>query len=1075
MSTRRELVTVRNRVASKFICLPILFVFLCLSATVKAQTTGAGSISGTVTDPTGSVISGVALTIHNTDTGIDRAVTTNGAGLYTAPFLQVGNYEITADKTGFAKVVRKDLTLQVGQTLTVDFQMQVQSTSEAVTVTGEAPIIDPTKTDISQVVSQGFVNNLPIAGRRWESFVLLTPNVTTDGGSGLVSYRGISGLYNSTAVDGANNNQALMSETRGRATGIPYVYSQDSIQEFQVNPAAYSAELGQAAGGITNAVTKSGTNAIHGDLFYYLRYPSWNALDPVAKAQGINTQPIHQQQQFGGSVGGPILKDKLFYFFTYDGSRKVNPVLYTSTVTYPLACATQIPTTLCAAANTYLKGQIGIQPRFANQDLGFGKLDYQLNDKNHISSSFDLLDFKSPNSYRANPSYSNESVSYNGPNVTQERIFIANWDSTITNSTVNNVRFQWGRDLEVTGANFGPPAVGIGGSPGGANVMTYGMPNALPRAAEPDEHRIQFTDVLSKISGTHTFKAGFDINLIHEVMINLFQGGGIYAYNGAAQLAFSNWIADVAGVNLGDGLTGRHWSTFTQVTDPITHVGKDDFWMKEPDFFFEDTWRARSNLTLTLGVRYDLQLIPQPAQANTATPLTTLYTQTINIDKNNFAPRVGVAWQIGKGAVLRSGYGMFYAQTPGSTYYAQRVENGVYQQTFVCTSPTQCPTLTFPNVIFTPPGPPMQAPFAGALTPTVTSFTPPAGTNLVHGLVPDFVNPLVHEGDVTFEKQLPSNMSFTAAYVVSRGLHLPIYVDANLAPATTTKSYDITNLAGATQSTITLPFYTGRLNSGVGDILTGFSDVNSWYNSMVITLRKRMSHGIEFLANYTLSKAIDGGQVAGQFGTFFGTDPPIDPGNRKLEYGISDLDQRHRFVGSAVWAPSFNKISNRATRLIVDGFSFSTIVTMASGQPTTQGISGFASGGPDGGLTGGVVSNSGGLIGARAPFLPRNGFTNPSIYNVDFRIGREFHVFERMRLSLVGEAFNLFNHPLITVVGPTGSVGANAFNFTAAGTGVCAGHTNGCVVPNPSFPTPVTTSTPIYGARQLQISGRITF
>src|SRR5262249_8370142 len=160
---------------------------------------------------------------------------------------------------------------------------------------------------ISQVVSQGFVNNLPIAGRRWESFVLLTPNVTTDGGSGLVSYRGISGLYNSTAVDGANNNQALMSETRGRATGIPSVYSQDSIQEFQVESANYSAEFGQAAGGITNAITRSGTNTIHGDLFYYLRYPSWNALDSVAKSQGIKSQPIHQQQQFGTSIGLPII------------------------------------------------------------------------------------------------------------------------------------------------------------------------------------------------------------------------------------------------------------------------------------------------------------------------------------------------------------------------------------------------------------------------------------------------------------------------------------------------------------------------------------------------------------------------------------------------------------------------------------------------------------------------------------------------------------------------------------------------------------------------------------------------
>lgn len=1034
----------------------------------SAQTAGAGTISGTLTDANGGVIPDVKITIHNVDTGIDRVVATNEAGLYTVPFLQVGNYEVTAEKAGFSKVVRKDLMLQVGETLTVDFQLQVQSTSQAVTVTGEAPIIDPTKTDVSQVVSQQFVNNLPIAGRRWESFALLTPNATTDGGSGLISYRGISGLYNSTAVDGANNSQSLFSETRGRATGIPYVYSQDSIQEFQVETADYSAEFGQAAGGISNAVTKSGTNTIHGDLFYYLRYPSWNALDPIAKSQGIYTQPVHQQQQFGGSVGTPIIKDKLFFFGTYDGSRKVAPILYTSTVQYPLACNALIPVALCAAGNKFLEAQSGAFPRFFNQDLGFGKIDYQLNDKNHISSSFDLVDFHAPNSYQGNNSYSNSSPTANGPNVTHERIFITNWDSIITNTIINNLRFQWGQDLEITGANFGPPSVNIGSG----SVDTYGMPNALPRAAEPNEHRIEFADVLSVTHGTHTFKAGVDVNLVHEVMINLFYGGGAYTYSGSAQTAFNNWLADVGGINLGDGLTGRHWTSFEMAQDPITHVGKDDFWEKEPAAFVEDTWRARNNLTLTLGVRYDIQLVPQPPKPNTLTPLTTLYTSTINIDSNNFAPRVGLAWQIGKGAVLRTGYGIFYAQTPGSTYYAQRVENGVYQQTSVLT-PAQIPGLTFPNVIFAPTGPPMQAPFPGALTPQYTPITPPAAGQLVHGLVTDFVNPLVHEGDVTFEKQLPGNMSFTAGYVVSRALHLPIYVDANVAPATTTKTYDITNLAGVTQSTITLPFYTTRLNPQTGVILTGFSDVNSWYNAMVITFRKRYSKGFEFLANYTLSRAIDGGQVAGQFGTFFGTDPPIDPLNRKLEYGTSDLDQRHRFVGSAVYTPPLGNIANRPLRLLVNGFNFSTIVTAATGQPLTEYISGYPSGGLDGGLTGGLVSNSGSPEGGRAPFLPRNSFYLPNIYNVDFRIAREFRILERLRLALVGEAFNLFNHPLITNAGP-GSP-PNAYNFTNAGSGVCAGHTNACIVPNASFPTPTTTTTAIYGPRQLQISGRITF
>ena len=232
---------------------------LRIQTTLFAQSAGSGTIVGIVKDPANAVVSAATITVHNADTGGDRTVETNDSGAYSAAFLAPGPYEITVSKAGFSKILRKDLTLQVGQVMTVDFALQVQAGSETVTVSGEAPIVDPSKTDVSQVVSTEFVDNLPIAGRRWENFVLLTPNATTDGGSGLISYRGISGLYNSTAVDGANNNQALMSETRGRATGIPYIYSQDSIQEFQVNSAVYSAEpWGQAAGGITNAVTRSG-------------------------------------------------------------------------------------------------------------------------------------------------------------------------------------------------------------------------------------------------------------------------------------------------------------------------------------------------------------------------------------------------------------------------------------------------------------------------------------------------------------------------------------------------------------------------------------------------------------------------------------------------------------------------------------------------------------------------------------------------------------------------------------------------------------------------------------------------
>ena len=1044
------------------------FTILAMSALSAshafAQLSGSAAISGTVLDASGSVVPAVAVTIRNTETGAERKTQSNDAGIYNAAFLQPGHYEVQASKAGFATLVRKDLVLQVGQTLSADFTLTVQTTQSEVTVTTEIPVVDPEKTEVSQVISENAVNNLPVAGRRWDTFVLLTPNVTTDGTSGMVSYRGLSGLYNSNTVDGANNNQALFSEARGRVGGGVYVYSLDSIQEYQVTSSSYSAELGQAAGGVVNAVTKSGTNQFHGDLFYYLRYPTWNALDPLPKSQGIYTQPIHQWQQFGLSLSGPIIKNKLFGFFTYDGSRKVNPMTYTST-TYnstvrALPCPAQLTAAQCTAANGFLGGLQGTYPRATNNDILFGKLDYLINTRNRLSTSFDYANNVAPNGYSTAPSSNNDSIQTNGSYIYHERIFIANLDTTFTNTIVNNLRFQWGRDLEVAGANAPGPYVSL------SNITAYGEFYALPRTAEPDEHRTQIADTVSISHGKHLFKTGFDVNIIHEVMINLFQGTGRYTYSGTNQQAFNNWALDVFNINAGDGLTGKHYTSFVQVNDPITHVGKDDFWEKDYSGFFEDSWHATPKLTVNMGLRYDVFLIPQPPQPNTLTPLTTLYTSTINNPKNQWAPRLGAAYQITPKTVFRAGAGLFYAKTTNTTYYNTRVENGVFQQTFNCT-PTTCPALTFPNVIWTPPGQPPAAPFTGAVTPQVVPFNPPALAQASRGQVPDWRNPSAYTGDVTLERQLPGTMSVSAAYVFSRAIHLPIFNDSNLAPSTTTKSYDILSASGATAQTYTVPFYTNRLNTGTGIITTAYPAVNSWYNSFVLTARKQTRYGLEFTANYTLSKSRDDGEVIGSFGTFAGSDIAVDPHNIRAEYAPSDLDQRHRFVANVIWMPVFKGISNHAASWVANGWQFSSIVTLASGHPAQANISGTPT--PlDGGLTGGDSSNAS-VSAGRAGWLPRNPVYAPGYGDWDLRLQRDFRITERVRLSLFGELFNVTNHTNILGVNTT------AFTYLAPGSGACAGHSNACMVPSPTFLAPTATSSLVFGPRQVQIAGKITF
>jgi len=342
----------------------------------------------------------------------------------------------------------------------------------------------------------------------------------------------------------------------------------------------------------------------------------------------------------------------------------------------------------------------------------------------------------------------------------------------------------------------------------------------------------------------------------------------------------------------------------------------------------------------------------------------------------------------------------------------------------------------------------------------------------------DFVNPLVHEGDLTVERQLPGNISVSAGWLFSRGLRLPVFIDTNLGPAIGTKSYAVLNSTGGLASTTTVPWYPAgdRIDNKSGDILTGYSIANSWYNGLVLTMRHPMSHGIEFLLNYTFSKSTDDGAVSGANGTFNGTDWPLDPHNQRQENSLSDLYQKHRFTGSVIYAPQyFHKLTNKAEKALLDGWAFSMVMTKYSGAPVFAQISGFPSGGVDYGVTGGEVTNTGGSTGGRPPQYGRNVILGHGLTDVDFRITRDFAVREKFHLQFLAEAFNIFNHTNITAVNGT------AFNYSAVGSATCPASvgagTNGCLAPNPTFYAPTSSNSPngLYGARQLQLSAKFIF
>ncbi len=1109
---------------------------LCLAATyASAQSSAVGNIAGTVTDATGALIPNATVVVTDTDTGVSRTITTTGAGEYTASFLQPGHYEVVIGGGSYSKVDRKNLVLTVGQTLSIDAILTAGGVSTEVRVTADTPILDSDKTEVSQTIDQQLIGNLPVGSRNWSAFVLNTPNVVPDGGTGLVSFRGISGLYNQNYVDGANNNQMLFSEARGRSSGAPYVYSLDSIKEFQAETSNYSVEFGQAAGGQVNAITKSGTNAIHGDLFYYLRYPSLNALDPLTKynakfntsntaaAAFLLTQPIHQQQQFGGSVGGPILKDRLFYFFTYDGFRRVGKALYynnnivtlaptasnsAGTNISPTQCPTTITSAQCTSAvNFILNNGFGAPTRFSKQDTFFPRLDWHISSRNDMFVDYNFANFDSSYGYSGANTFSGSSPTTNGPTSYHERFLVAGLTTQVSGQSVNQVHFQYGRDLETAGANAAAPSVGIG-------TFTYGMPNALPRIAEPDEHRTQFTDVFSTSHGHHTFKFGGDANIVHEVMINLFQGGGIYNYSGSSNaINFANWAADSFRGQPGDTdpYAGYHFTSFVQTTDilnPASKAGLDDFWMKMFDAFAEDSWKIRPNLTITAGVRYDIQITPPPIKNNTNfPPLSTLYSSTIK-NTNRIQPRIGLAWTPMPGTVVRAGYGIFSALNQGSTYYAMRVENGVIQLNYnftgcssTCTAANSAAVgLQFPNVPFATPGPALStaAVPTGANEPAI-SGSGALGSQSFHGLDPNFVPPLAHEAELGIEQALPGKMSLSVGYVGTRGLRLPIFVDSNLIGQTPhgLRTYNV--IDGITTHNvlqqITVPVYlvSDRRIPALQSYNTGFSGANTWYNSMAVTVRRPFANGIEVLANYTWAHSTDTGQVQGSSGTFYGGDTPLDPNHPSRDNGNSDTDIRNRFVMSFVYQPKIFQ-DNKWVKHGLDDFQFSGGYTASGGQPIFLGMlgtiytGGSGSYGSGGNIYGGAISSGSGVATTgRPPQIGRNSIYGPGYNQLDFRVTRDIPIHDNIKLQLIGEAFNALNRRIITGVNSTYSqytgtaaTGAVAAYCPTGGAAPSGSALQGCIYPNTAtgssaFGAPSSTGNTLFGPRQLQVAAKLTF
>jgi hypothetical protein len=1118
-----------RRIATCFAVLITLFFSLHGGVALYAQVSGA-TLSGTVTDASGSAVANATVSVKNTSTGIVREITTDAAGLYAVPNLPPAVYDVSTTATGFSTLVQTGITLTVGAQQTLNISLKVGQVSENVTVSGEAPQVELTSSAISGEVNETTVRELPLNGRDWSSLSVLEPGVigirTQQTTTGTVN-RGNRGFGNQLSVAGhrptENNYRVNGITVNDYSNGSPgsvqgSQLGVDAIQEFSVLTANYTAEYGRTSGGVINAITKAGTNNFHGDAYWFLRdegLDAKNFFDP--RGSGVGTPPFHRNQ-FGGSAGGPIQKGKTFVFGDFEAIRQTKSTSGNSTVpsaaaragtlcstpvlSGPGACTTQT-ITVDPAIVPYLKlfplptpgapvspngdtGQfLAAIPIVFTENYATARVDHHFSDKDDL----DAVWF-----FDRGPQFAPDAFLLSTTQTFSERIMGGlEWTHTFGATLVNTARVGYNRTVGFVGepgVALNPLAADTslsdGFLPGHPAPILTGTGLTTMQGTLGDQtannhfgNSYQFNDDAFYTHGNHEFKFGFSVERIQYNELSVQRPNGTFSFQGNLLSFLTN---QPKSFQQGDSAVGKELGTRTTF-----FAG-----------YVQDNWKFRPNLTLNLGLRYEIATLPTnatgpfavvPSPNLSAAPIMVAHPWQTNPTSKDFEPRVGFAWdpfKDGKTSV-RGGFGIFDV-LPGP-WVINIQESGSYP--FALTPISILSAGQFPN-------PPVSV--ANAI-PHAQAYAPDQNPRRNYAMNWNF----------TIQRQITSTLTATIGYVGSHTLHSPFTTDTSnsvgppqvvstpvglLWPCgpdgTVADGCAIGFLGTGTQAA---PVPSSVFNSNVGQLRPTFFDDGAHYNGLEAQLSKKFGHGLQGEASFTWSNCIDNGS-SGDIGDAYQNSYSSEIFfSQQSRHGPCDFNINKNFVGNLIYDIPTPKSDSWAVSHLAGGWEVGGILSISTGTPISLSMGGdpiginngdsatwvsrlpgcnpinsnwrttlqyvnlncFAAPYAPASMASQCATNS--YPGASLAQLPsgmiycqnlfgnagRNSLVGPGLANFDFMVFKNNYIHrisESFNVQFRAEMFNVLNHPNFlppinneTIFGQDGSIAAPGVSGTLDSTG----------------------------------------